>query len=468
MNRRSFLRSLGAGAALTGAGAAGAHPTVTDPATPPEESAPDPLGTLEIEAAREAVVAGDGTVYVAANDGFLAVDAADPAEPTVLAERRGIPRDSDAGQMRDVYDLSVAGDRLLVVGPANPGHDGFHGALLYDVSDPTAPERVAAHETGHPIHNASLVDGLAYLAGTATEGNPLVILDAESGDEVGRWSLLDRDDAWREVAVPLRVLHDVTVRGDRAYLAHWDAGTWILDVSDPEAPEVVSRVRGRDPETLADLDVDEATRLPGNDHRAAVGPDGDLLAINAEAWAVDEDDGRGPGGIEFYDVSDPGEPVRLSGIPAPPTPDPTRGGVWTTSHNFELTDERCYASWYQGGVSVHDVREPTNPAELYHWRDAGRARFWTAQRLSAGEAFLGSSMGVPGEDGAPGGLFTFPDPDAPGDSRESAAAPSTDGGPSGAMGQSTGGESTDGTGEARTLGLLGLGAAAVGAWTRLR
>ncbi|WP_225333203.1 LVIVD repeat-containing protein [Halomicrobium urmianum] len=465
MHRRSFLRTIAGAAVLTGAGVAGAHPTVTDPATPPEESAPEPLGALEVETAREAVVGGDGPVYVAADDGFLVVDAADPAEPTVVSETRGLAGDGDADPMEDVYDLSVEGDRLLVVGPANPGHDGFHGALLFDVSDPAAPERVAVHETDYPIHNACLVDGLAYLAGTATEGNPLVVVDVGDG-EVGRWSLFDRDDAWREVAAPLRVLHDVTVRGDLAYLAHWDAGTRILDVSDPETPEFVSRVRGRDPETLADLDFDEATRPPGNDHRAAVGPEGDLLGINAEAWAVEADADRGPGGIEFYDVSDPSEPVRLSRIDPPPTPDPTRDGVWTTAHNFQITGGRCYTSWYQGGVKVHDVSDPLAPRELYHWRDAGQARFWTAQRLSDGDAFVASSMGVPGEDGAPGGLFAFPDPDAPDDSRGSESAPSADGGPPG--GTSTGGEPSDATGDARALGLLGLGAAAVGAWARLR
>jgi len=456
VNRRSFLRTLGAGTALTAAGVAGAHPTVTDPATPPEESAPEPLSTLEVANAREAVVGDDGLVYLAATDGFLVVDVSDPADPTVVFETHELLGDREDGPMANVYGVAVGGDRLLVVGPANPGFDAVHGAVLFDVSDPAAPERVGVHETDCPIHNACLAGGLAYLTGNGTEGNPLVIVDVGDG-EVGRWSLFDRDDAWREVAAPMRVLHDVTVRDGLAYLAYWDAGTWILDVSEPASPAVVSRVRGRDPGTLAELDPRiEATRPPGNDHRAAVGPDGDLLGINAESWAVEANADRGPGGVEFYDVSDPTEPVRLSRIDPPSTPDPTRGGVWTTSHNFQIVDGRCYTSWYQGGVKVHDVSDPLVPRELYHWRDAGRARFWTAQRLPAGDAFVASSMGVPSEDGAPGGLFAFPDPPSPDDSRASASSPSTEAEPSG------------GTGDARTLGLLGLGAAAVGVWARLR
>ncbi|MFB6309001.1 MAG: LVIVD repeat-containing protein [Haloarculaceae archaeon] len=423
MHRRAFLRATAGVAGLGAAGRAGAHPTPTagggtqGTATATDTPAADgPLGSVSLPDAREAVVDPDGTtVYVATSAGFAVVDASDPSDPTVLTRRDDLLADRVGEPFRQVYDVKVDGDRLLAVGPAHGISDVRRAAVVLDVSDPASPEVVGVHDTEYPIHNAFLADGVAYLTGNFVEGNPLVTVDV-TGDpeELGRWSLLDHDEAWEDVATSLRVLHDVYVQDGYAYLAHWDAGTWILDVSDPADPAVVSRVRGRPAGELAAFDTREerrreGTELPGNDHYVAVDDTGTLLGIGEEGWDADDDGAGGPGGIELYDVSDPTAPQRLAVVEPPPTDDPSYGGTWTTAHNFELTDGYLYSSWYQGGVRIHDVSDPTAPREVYAWRDSERTRFWTARLARPEEFFVAASMPDPGDEDDGGALYTFPD-----------------------------------------------------------
>jgi hypothetical protein len=473
MRRRAVLRAVGSGVALTSVGVAGAHPTPTGSETETTGATPtpatrdsEPLATLAIERAREAVVGNDGaTAYVATVDGFAVADISDPTAPTLLAETQVLADDED-GPLTGIWDLHVDGDRLLVVGPANRG-PSLRGFGYFDVSDPTAPEAIATHETDFYIHNCVLVDGVGYLTGSGARGSPLVIVDPESGDELARWALRDHDERWEDVPRALISLHDVWVHDDSAYLAYWDTGTWILDISDPAAPTLVSRVRGRSIETLESIEKPgkERLELPGNDHFVTVDESGDLLGVGSEAWATDTDAENGPGGIEFYDVSDPTAPEQLGRIDPPTTPDATYGGTWTTAHNFELVDGRCYAAWYRGGVTVHDVSDPTDPVELYRWRDDSRGKFWTAQLAAPGSAFVASSIGAypKNEDNADSepplsGLFTFPDPVVSTPTpTETTGEPPTDG-DSNAMDS---GQTSTGTGDGGlsvgVLGALGLG-----------
>jgi PGF-CTERM protein len=405
MQRRELLRGI-AGAVGLGSVVLGSGGTVEAHPGPYR-----PLGSVAVENAREAVPDADGDVaYVAAADGVVAVDVSVPSDPQIIAEDRGLLTDRETGPLPEVQDVKIEGDRLVAAGPANPKQgDVLMGFVLYDVGDPANPEQVAFYETDFPIHNCDLRDGFVYLTGNDGVENPLVVVDVRDDEptEVGRWSLIDRDETWLEVASGLRSLHDVWVRDDRAYLAHWDAGTVILDVSDPTAPSFVSRVGGRSIEDLravAEDDVrSEVVTLPGNDHYAMTDDDGDLLGRNKEAWAKDGE--GGPGGVELWDVSDPETPTRLSTIEPPATRDASIGGTWTTSHNFDIVNGRLFTSWYEGGVKIHDISDPSNPEELAWWRDPEATSFWTA-KLATGEFFVASSMGR--NSNGKGGLYTFP------------------------------------------------------------
>ncbi|SFF84376.1 LVIVD repeat-containing protein [Halopelagius inordinatus] len=423
MRRRDALKAVGS---VLGVGVFGS--AVTAHPGPYE-----PYGYVELEGAREAVVSSDDDVaYVATTTGYASVDVSVPDRPRVLADVREPLSNHESGPLRQIYDvdLDADSDTLAVVGPANSRPGAVSGVLLSDVSDPAAPERVSFHETTYSIHNCFLRDGVVYLTGNDGAENPLVLLDAASGETLGRWSLSDADPAWSDVPASLRPLHDVFVRGDVAHLSLWDAGTWLVDVSDPAAPTAVGSVEEPDPTALSSLSPSERrgrpTAPPGNHHYSATDESGDLLAVGKESWARRVEDAAtsenateegtageayvgGPSGIDLWDVSDPAAPERLSTIAPPPSPDPTYGGVWTTAHNFQIRDGRLYSSWYQGGVKRHDVSDPREPKQISWWRNPDEARFWSAQLAAPGARegfFVASSMGV---DDVSARLYTFPD-----------------------------------------------------------
>lgn len=425
MHRRAVVRAvgglLGGTVAASGPATSAAQQTPsegdrTNPEPQPTGGPSDafaPLGSLAVPGAREAVVGADGTtVYVAVGDGFAIVDVGEPTAPRLVGERRELLADAAGGPLTGIQDVAVDGDRLLVVGPAHPDEEAVKAALLYDVSDPAAPRRLAVHQADYPIHNAALRSNRAYLTANDGQDNRLEIVDVEgagAGSAVlGQWSLDAAAEAWTDVPSSLVPLHDVRIHDDVAYCSYWDGGTWLVDVSDPSSPTAVGHVGERSAAELSAVeDPDrEYTELPGNHHSSAVDESGTLLAIGREAWDADGDGTGGPGGIDLVDVTDPGAPEHRSNIAPPPTPDPGRRGTWTTAHNFCLRNGVLYSAWYQGGVRVHDVAEPGSPRELAAWRDAEATRFWTVQR--AGPGLVASSMGT---DGGDAGLYTFPLPE---------------------------------------------------------
>lgn len=406
----------------------------------------DPLGRLELAGAKELVVA-DGVAYVAVTDGFATVDVSDPADPTLLAERRGLLADHPDGPMVGIQDGKLGGDYYALGGPAHPRSGVPYAAVVFDVSDPASPEQLLTYETAFYHHNLDTDGETLFLCGNDGEGNPLVCVDIESGEELGRWSVLESDDRWGAVNHRLREFHDVWVEGGIAYCALWNAGTWLLDVSDPTDPTPITSVRGLDPTELADIETSGDRRtalltLPGNDHFAMPqrGGDGRLVAVNEEAWASDADaPASALGGVELWDA-EVGE--RLARIEAPQTEDPTYGGVWTTAHNFAFVGDRLYTSWYRGGVRVHDVSDPTDPRELAHWRDTETTQFWTAQH--GPDSVVASSWRDPSaEDPASAAaVYTFPDPADP----DATPTPETTG---------------DGSGLGLLAGVAGVGTAAL-------
>lgn len=385
----------------------------------------DPLASVDVPGARDVAVAGD-IAYVAADDGFAVVDVADPAEPTILAERRDIETNT-AGRLSGIWDVWPWEDRLAVAGPAQFTPDQPTGVALFDVSDPAAPEQVAFHPTEDYIHNTYFADGVVYLTGR-DDGMSVVMVDVEDDDpvEVGRWSPLDADRRWAEVEPPLRLLHDVYVQDGTAYLPYWDAGTWILDVSDPADPSALGRIADYTFAELAAVTPEQAnlvSRTPrGAHHYAQVDETGTLLAVGRETWAADDVSGvvgeenrrvGGASGVDLYDVSDPTTPDHLATVEPPKSFDQTTGGWFTTAHNLDIRDGRLYTSWYFGGVAIHDVSDPEQPTELARWRDPMVASFWTAQAIESHEAFVASSADISslldGLNETRDALYVFPD-----------------------------------------------------------
>ncbi|QLH77085.1 hypothetical protein HZS55_07165 [Halosimplex rubrum] len=513
MHRRQFLRAvagtagLSTVAALTAregdarpssrAGAAGdattasADPTATvtpsgTPTPTPTEAVAtptagyEPLGSVAVEGATGAVLTPDGgTAFVAVGDGFAVLDLRDPANPTVVASEREISPPGTTQTMGGIRDVKYDDGRLLVAGPAGYDPGSFYGVALFDVSEPADPAFLRAYETAYPVHNCDLAGEYAYLTRSDRDANPLLVVDVGRAEprEVARWSVLDHDPVWETVPGQLRTLHDAFVRDGFAFLAYWDAGTWVLDVSDPADPEYVADVRERDPETLAELDglavARERSEPPGNDHYAATDPDSSLLAVGKESWNSNfgkegttpgPDDPGGPSGVAIYDIDDPRSPEHLSTIDPPPTADSNINGVRTTAHNFELAAGHLYSSWYRGGVAVHDLSDPAEPERVRYFRRSSSTSFWTARLAAPGEAVVATSFEDPSDLDAPARVYTFPDvaratpTPAPGPTDATTVPTESGGRPATDAGDGSGNDGGDGSGTDATEPAGGTGA----------
>jgi PGF-CTERM protein len=414
MRRRALLRAtagVGTFASLV-AGLPGSA-AATDPHA---QSSFGPLGSVTIPSAKEVAVDEAGAyAYVATTSGFAVVDLADPSSPVVVFDQPEVAADVEDGPVRQIFDVKLdpANDLLVVVGPAQ-GAGSLDGFATYDVSDPTKPSRVNFTKTPFFNHNCDVSEGVVYLCGNDGQRNALVAHDARSGERLGDWSVVDVDERWSELTFSLWPLHDVHVSDGVAYLAQWDAGTWVVDVSDPSQPSLVAGVRGRSVEAFLDLGSGEARREyiepPGNDHYAAPDPSGDLLGISVESWDYQGDGTGGPGSVHLYDVSDPSTPTKCSELLPPAAEDYSLAneGNWTTSHNFELRDGLAFTSWYNGGVRLHDVSDPSSPQLLAAWRSEDTS-FWAAQ-AATDSFFVASSHRDPTLDTPREGarLYTFP------------------------------------------------------------
>jgi hypothetical protein len=208
-----------------------------------------------------------------------------------------------------------------------------------------------------------------------------------------------------------RQTHDLYVQDDRVYVALWDTGTWILDVSDPSNPEFVTRFGDHSMEELTGAGSQAAgLEPPGNSHYVQPNDDGSVVAVGKEAWDANNSGSGGPGGIHFWDVSDPSSPEEIAAIePNEADNNAYDGGTWTTSHNFDWDGDRLYTSWYQDGVKLFDVSDPANPERLSWWRQPEETSFWTAQCAVQGDFFVATSLGTSLQNTDVAGLFTFPD-----------------------------------------------------------
>lgn len=401
--RRDVLRTGSAALALSAVGS-----TASAAGTSSAGSAAgnyEPQGALDIANAAEVVVHPNGeTAYVAVGTGFVTVDVSVPASPTILSETAGLT-DPDGTPIQEVLDVKYDDGTVVVPTAAHGG--GPKGFYVFDVTDPANPTQVGSWfpTPDHGNHNSAFVDGIVYLTGGLTLD--IVDVSGETFERVGTWEPGDWKDEW---STPTNtVLHDVYVQGDHAYCSYWDGGTFILDVSDPSNPAFVSRVGDYTLEEIADLSRQAYLEPAGNDHYATVNEDATLMAEGGESWDLDpaDEESGGPSGISLFDVADKPNPEKVAHIDPPVSGNNTyQDGTWTTAHNFDLQNGKLYASWYQGGVTIHDVSDPTTPERLAWWAAPDERAFWTAQVAVDGEFFVASSHEV---NGTTPGLLTFPD-----------------------------------------------------------
>ena len=194
---------------------------------------------------------------------------------------------------------------------------------LYDVTDPQNVYETAAYDC------------------PANQGDTQVFTRTAPDGTVRTFTTYTVEDGGSAVAptVPCAVdagLDVVDANQDGAF-----TGTFIIEITDPFAPEAVSFIP-----------VDEGS------HNGTVHPSGNYFYNSNSRLIIDTDPAAGPG-IEYYDISDLDNPQRLGRLDLPLTP----ASLGTESHDitFDSSGDRAYSAALSQGVII-DTSDPAEPS----------------------------------------------------------------------------------------------------------
>jgi hypothetical protein len=284
------------------------------------------------------IVEGD-IAYVVGQYGLDTIDVSDPANPVRLGHVDGYLND-----VRIAHGLG----KTVAFAASEAGDDRV---WVIDVTDPTMPEQV------------SVIDEYAHSLQIRTVGPTTELYLANYSGTVPRY---DVTDPLTPVPMGISVLpgqtitgiHDLTVYGDKIYANNTDAGLVAVDTSASfTAPTEIGRKQS------AYSHASWAANINGKE----------LVLHGDEGMTTDGN------GAAFMRV--------LDGDPASPTYMQDLGRYQSRPevgiHNIEVHGTRAYISYYQDGIRIVDLGDPTNPIEVAHYNT------WDPE-TSYGSAFEGA------------------------------------------------------------------------------
>ncbi|QSQ13107.1 LVIVD repeat-containing protein [Myxococcus landrumensis] len=283
---------------------------------------------------------------------------------TLLSEQRAA-----SGHAVDVY---VTKGHAYVVSLSNQGKPG--GLTVFDVSNPRAPVLRTS---------ISLPDN-ANWNGVWAKGDALYVAALSTGTHVYDISKPDAPSLIRIMPAGRSGMHTVLVDGNRLYGAGTGVGTHVYDITEPlnpvlrtifTLPEDVSlgdphdtfSYEGRlyisnssggytvvDPTDLDNIKVLGTYMRPdqGFAHHSAVG------TFGGKTIAFEGGEFNGSH-VRVLDVSDPARIVKIGEF---------RMRQTTSMHNLILRGNLLYVAWYQEGLRVLDVSNPTKPRQVAHYQ----------------------------------------------------------------------------------------------------
>jgi hypothetical protein len=304
--------------------------------------------------------------------GFYVFDASTPTVFELLSRYRSGSEDnwytkfSPDGKFIFLTANGGAGPQPVLNGVASSATNGApfvgaRGIQVVDIHDPRAPKLAFYYPAPVRVINyAPFVakDGKQYLfasmtydrvsrsAGAASSHdlNFVSVLEFDptrpSLLEVARWQ--PKDAATIEQAFP----HDLAIGLNPfngrplLFVAYWDAGGYVLDITDPRAPVQISRVPSMGP----------------GDHVHTFKPhdlliDGHYYAVLAPETFVGEPAGH----YRLIDLTDAKKPRLAAAWTPPPGIEANAQSLLFSPHEFSLSHGRLYASQNHGGVWILDL-----------------------------------------------------------------------------------------------------------------
>ncbi|MBI1742573.1 hypothetical protein HYR54_05830 [Candidatus Acetothermia bacterium] len=245
------------------------------------------------------------------------------------------------------WDVKIEGNFLYVA--MNYSTDGT-SLLIYDISDAKNPQLKSALKvsTFAGVHNVFARGKVVFMATYGAAGSPTLGLNpgrsqlhiADVSDPANPIYLGVVDDP----AAPGTIyhIHDMTVIGNRAYLAGWNTGFWILDFENLDNPKqgVHWKVVGHNTYRSAD---DSEEPFSSHTHNVWPSPDGKIL------FTTDE---TGGDYLRAWDISNLSN-IHLLGE--------FRLNSTEIAHNVVVDGAYAYIAYYTAGLHVLDY---SNPSQL--------------------------------------------------------------------------------------------------------
>jgi len=397
--------------------AAGLRSTAADPgASTPAGRHTRQLGRLHIPGGLHGDVWAHGTfAYVGTwsgpcpGAGVKIIDAADAASPRLVATAAGYPNTSaEDMEVLSVQTPAFTGD-LLAVGLQDCGLEGQApgrtGVDLWNVTDPRRPAHLGFFDTGAGgTHEVSLTKQVRASGQRVFALATVPFSELASGGTVGDFQLVEvtdprhpvRTDDWgagKDGGLPFGIAgsglpapfdctppagqqplcrghfgavfgHSASPSADgmTAYVAYWDAGAVIVDISNPAAIRMVGRTR--DP---AGSEGDTHSAMPNAAGTVLVTTDEDFSPGELVAAGEPKERGDTWGFARLWGIANPTSPQHLSDFATPHSLTNSTSGFYS-AHNPQIRGTTLYLSWYSDGLRIVDISNPSQPREVAFYR----------------------------------------------------------------------------------------------------
>lgn len=307
---------------------------------------------------------------------------------------------------------TVAGPTAGLSTPAASTNGGF---IVLDVEDKTAPKEVSFLPVGprrgpHMVNYHRMADGSELIFG-ANADISINLFDRATGTikELARYAPAPVTD-WNTNpnvldAYYTGLAHDMFVMDDPVdnktllYVANWDEGLRIVDISDPANPSEVGKWMDY-PEGHAGNIHTVATEWVGDRRITVASPEVGFAVVGGTLYAQ----GTEFTGLYVFDTTDLANIKLLSTWTNPITPHAERGAdepfatmgeKITSSHNVQFENGRVYMAHYDLGVWVIDLSTPellNAPTTLGYFLEDGM-HTWDVV-LHGGAMYLGDAKSV--------------------------------------------------------------------------
>lgn len=241
-----------------------------------------------------------------------------------------------------------------------------YGVILVDVSDETNPT-VAARWVSVPsgAHTAKIVQyedgnyyvfiasyGFSYANRAASHVEVLRVDEGPMGTQLTPVAEFLPSQPSGNDGVTSTFVHDMYVEKHPVtgamlmWIAYWDGGVVIVDVSDPGAPREISSWTDFDAALYGNVHFVRPVGMVGDRYIAYAAPEYGSAEHAGEAYVLDATDPTAPKLLSRWVL--PGNPVN-------------DGGYRFSPHNFDPRGTKIVYAHYHGGVWVLDLADPEAP-----------------------------------------------------------------------------------------------------------